>query len=127
MGEDYKLSHKSSFYLKNDKAGKAILNKKDVVWVIEGDVSSPCQFTLADCFIYSESIEPPFKSSRSMFNYNISGKSLLNSQILLDKKWEWFNDLHVEYIKKRKNFYPLTNVIVIGLKDISQINFKNYK
>ena len=125
MGELYKLSNKASFYLQKVRAGGATLFKKDVVWVIEGDKSSPCQFKLADCFIYSELKEPPFKSSHSQFKYNILGTSLLENQIILDKKYEWFNQLHQEYIADRKFFYPLRNTMIEGLKELSKLNFSN--
>ena len=125
MGEVYTIGNMSSFYITKDAAGGAILNKKDLVWVIEGDTNQPCNFKLADCFIYTELKLQPFKSSRSKFKFNISGQSLLKHQVNLTTRDEWFKNLYENFIINRKPFYPLTNIIVQGLKDVSQINFKH--
>lgn len=137
MGYTYASIDKSAFYISKDKVNHVTLYKNHIIWVIEGNHQTPCRFKLVDCFHYQQSEEPPFNDMRSKFdgtqnefniihskfNKRILGKSLLNSPISLDKEYEWFANLHQKYITKQKFFYPLTNLIVAGLKEVSGINF----
>ncbi|MBB5188533.1 hypothetical protein HNQ57_002815 [Zhongshania antarctica] len=77
----------------------------DVIWVVEGDSSTPKNFTLVDCFQYKNSEYPPFKAEYSAFKLKVSDTtSLLESAISLSKDIPWFEDLHQRFITKQRFF-----------------------
>lgn len=140
MGYTYASTGISAFYLKTDKANHVTLYKNHIIWVIEGNLQTPCQFKLVDCFHYLRSEEPPFNNMHGKFSgtqseFNaihikftrrIFGNSLLSNPISLDKEDKWFDYMHKKRITKQKFFCPLTNLEVEGLKEISGIKF-SYK
>ena len=74
----------------------------DLIWVVEGDKSSPARFTLVDCFRYDAAEHPPFPAQYSKFAVRVwSPSSLLSRRIRLNKGDRWFNDLHARYLTKQ--------------------------
>ena len=98
------------------------LSMGDLIWVVEGDTSTPIEFALVDCFQYEVSESPAPDAAVSRFSVRVTGSSLLGSRrILLDKTWPWFIDLHGRYITKQRFFNSLASEaeIVNGLKEVA--------
>lgn len=98
----------------------------DAIWVIEGDMSTPRQFSLVDCFRYEDTVYPPFGNGYDEFKLCFIGKSsLLKKVVPLSKSKSWFDELHGRYITKQRFFSLLTSEpqVVAGLQDTAGIAF----
>lgn len=96
----------------------------DMIWVIEGDMSKPTEFSLVDCFRYSEADQPSQYGDYSNYKLKIEGQSLLkNRNISLNKSIPWFGNLHNSYITKQKFFVQINSEkeIIKGLFNVSNI------
>lgn len=122
MGHGYASTGSSSVY-------STTLQPKlcfgDVIWVVEGDMSSPRQFALVDCFKHENTKYPPFANGYDGFKLRILGKSLLKTPVPLQKEEEWFAHLHKNYITKQRFFRRLNDepFVVAGLMKASGIEF----
>jgi hypothetical protein len=86
----------------------AFLTLGDFIWVVEGDLSKPMNFQLADCFKVERTRLPPFSAGYERFALKLEGtRSLLARPLALSKSEPWFARLHANYITKRKFFNPL--------------------
>lgn len=78
----------------------------DTIWVIEGDTSTPINYTLSDRFVAYEIEFIPKRTGK--FKIKINGeKSLLAHEIPLGKSLKWFKERHHKYISKQKLFCSL--------------------
>jgi hypothetical protein len=96
----------------------------DIIWVVEGDLSNPVNFTLVDCFIYKTCDYPPFSLEFSDFKFKFSGTSLFSfNSIALDKSIPWVLDLHSRYLSKQKFFNNIAveRDVINGLLDVSGV------
>lgn len=96
----------------------------DIIWVVEGDLSNPVNFTLVDCFSYKNCDYPPFSAEFSDFKFKFFGISLFShSAISLDKSIPWFSGLHSKYLSKQKFFNNIAAEpdVISGLLDVSGI------
>jgi len=117
MGHPYRSLGESAVFSKNE-VPKLLLG--DSIWVIEG----PKDFTLVDCFIYTETDDPPFRADYGGFKLKLAGdRSLLASELPLDKGNAWFKDLHSRFITKQRFFDRLTDEHVEGLQVVSGVSF----
>ncbi|KAB0317169.1 hypothetical protein F6W79_19350 [Vibrio diabolicus] len=94
----------------------------DLIWVIEGDLDNPVNFTLVDCFRYTSNEYPPFVRGFEDFKYKFSGDSLFTKPAIeLEKSMPWFKELHQRYITKQKFFNNISDeeYVVNGLFDVS--------
>lgn len=99
----------------------------DVVWVVEGDMSNPVRFELADCFRVSAAECGPFTGDLANFKARaIGAASLLPGTVSLTDIQPWFADLHQRYITKQKLFCALDKeaTIVAGLVAASSIKLE---
>jgi len=82
----------------------------DVVWVIEGDSSTPTNYTIADCFKVRDTDLPPFFDPYLNFRLKVNGeRSLLGVPVPLDYSATWLTDLHDMFITKQRFFCNLIN------------------
>ncbi|WP_426360359.1 hypothetical protein ACPUVO_09140 [Pseudocolwellia sp. HL-MZ19] len=119
MKATYLSLAESSAYSKSNRRELCL---GDIIWVIEGDQDNPTNFSIADCFKYTESDYPSPHGPFSDFKLKISGSSLLKiGGLTLDKSMPWFDVLHSKYLSKQKSFNNITdeNDIVNGLFDVS--------
>ena len=58
----------------------------DIIWVVEGDLSNPVNFTLVDCFSYKNCDYPPFSAEFSDFKLCIFLFSNTNFYLKKDVK-----------------------------------------
>ena len=122
MKHPYSDIGRSAFYLSKKTVKNLCIG--DLIWVVEGDTTTPANFFLVDCFKYSSSEFPPFKSEYSNFDICIIGTSLLYSSILLNRNSDdWFADLHSRFITKQRFFNSIddTQDIIDGFLNVSKI------
>ncbi|MEO7622688.1 MAG: hypothetical protein ABIS30_06440 [Gallionella sp.] len=115
MGHTYASLGKSGVY-STPPQPKLCINDK--IWVIEGDVCTPTNFRIADCFHYLKTSHPPFAQQYADFKFFISGDSLLPKQSeVLSKESSWFAELHKKFITKQRFFASITDnaAIIDGL------------
>jgi hypothetical protein len=80
----------------------------DTVWVVEGDLSTPIDYAIVDCFAVQGTDMPPFPGSYSEFKLKVIGeRSLLPKPIALDKSAPWFSELRDRFITKQRFFCSL--------------------
>lgn len=120
MGHSYASTGSSSVYISK---AQPKLCFGDVIWVVEGDTSTPRNFALVDCFHYEDTKYPPFASSYKGFQLQVLGTSVLKAPIPMLKDDEWFSQLHAKYITKQRFFERLANApqIIAGLQKVSGI------
>jgi hypothetical protein len=121
MRRPYGTAHNSGIYLTRHRAK---LLAGDLIWVIEGDTSTPTAFSLVDCFRYELVEHPPFAPEYSRFSVRVAGTSLLaRGRIALDKAESWFSELHGRFITKQRFFSLLLSEpkIVNGLRIASGV------
>jgi hypothetical protein len=123
MKHSYASVGKSGMYLTREHSA---LCRGDIVWVVEGDLSNPTNYSLVDCFSYEEASYPPFSPEYSRFKIYIQGnKSFLRIPVSLDISVEWMTHLHGQYITKQKFFCPLHTEPKVqeGLSLVSGVKF----
>jgi hypothetical protein len=82
----------------------------DVIWVIEGSMFQPTQYSLVDCFRYTDTRYPPFPFPYSSFKLKILGKeSLLSGAVSLDIGSGWQRTVHSRFLTKQRFFVWLQN------------------
>lgn len=80
----------------------------DTIWVVEGDLETPTNFEIADCFIVQGTDGPPFATTNAKFKLKVIGeRSLLPKPISLNASASWFADLRDGFIKKQRFFCRL--------------------
>lgn len=105
MGHSY-ASIGASVVYSTKKQPKLCLG--DVVWVVEGDSSTPTEFALVDCFKVHMADTPPFPPGYGKFQLKAMGeRSLLSKPFRLGAEMEWFEELHSRYITKQRFFHSL--------------------
>lgn len=94
----------------------------DTVWVIEGDESTPVNYTLVDKFFVSSTDTPSPVGPYARFKLKVCGaKGLLTAGVPLISDMQWFSSLHGRYITKQRFFASLATEpdIERGLCDIA--------
>jgi hypothetical protein len=92
------------------------------VWVVEGDESTPVNYTLVDKFVVASTDTPSPVGSYAPFKLKVSGgKSLLTTATPLTPEVQWFSSLHRKYITKQRFFESLGTEpdIERGLREIA--------
>ena len=121
MGGSYaELGGPMAFSTKDQKK----LCHGDTVWVIEGDLATPANYSIADCFKVRGTNMPPSIDGYSDFKLQVIGdQSLLNTPVALDKSASWFSELHKSFITKQRFFCSLDDHQKIrdGLADASGV------
>lgn len=105
MGYAYaKLDAPTAFSTKNQRK----LCHGDTVWVIEGDLSSPTNYAIADCFVVQSTDTSPFRGNHLQFKLKVTGeRSLIRGPVALDKSTLWFSELRERFITKQRFFCTL--------------------
>ena len=96
----------------------------DTVWVIEGDLATPANHAIADCFKVHSTNIPPLIGGHSDFKLQVIGyPSLLRGPVALDISAPWFSELHKRFITKQRFFCSLEDHQKIreGLADVSGV------
>ncbi len=91
----------------------------DVIWVIQGGLDTPTNFTLVDCFEVQNFDYPPFKGAYSDFALKVLGESSMSESVVLDRSIDsWFSELHGKYLSKQRFFSALEEKEILqGLRD----------
>lgn len=94
----------------------------DTVWVVEGDESTPVNYTLVDKLVVDSTDTPSPVGPYARFKLKVSGgKSLIAGAIPLTSDMHWFSSLHSRYITKQRFFASLgvEPEIERGLRDVA--------
>ena len=100
MGHSYASLCESAVFVSSEKS-KLCLG--DLIWVIEGDKDTPCNYQIADCFRYINTDYPPFTGVYSDFRRKLKGgSSLLPEPVPVTSRLLWFKELHGRFITKQR-------------------------
>lgn len=121
MGHPYSELGGSAVY------SKTLQNKLclgETIWVVQGGLDTPTDFTLVDCFEVNKFDYPPFEIAYSAFVLKVSGQSLLSKPVALDRSLgSWFSVLHGKYLSKQRFFAALKEIeIAHGLRACLESN-----
>lgn len=79
------------------------------IWVVEGDLSTPTNFTIADCFTVKGTDAPSRWGDYADFKLKVFGDtSLLRAPVPVDTSASWFEELHSRFITKQRFFCSLS-------------------
>jgi hypothetical protein len=86
------------------------LSHGDTIWVIEGDLVAPTNFTIADCFTVKGTDTPSRWGDYARFKVKVLGNSsLLPGPVAVDAMAPWFAELHSRFITKQRFFCSLAD------------------
>lgn len=116
MGRPYPGLIEPRFYITRRPSA---LQPGDWLWVIEGNLSTPTRFSLADCFEIAVIKPDPFPGTALKFKFELQGhRSKLRFNFGLNRADEWFARLHHSYLSRGIPFNSLGSFpdVVEGLK-----------
>jgi len=105
MGHSYGELGGSMVYSAKDQPK---LCHADTIWVIEGGLSIPTNYIIADCFTVKGTDTPSRWGAYARFKLKIFGDSLLVcGPVAVDASAPWFAELHDRFITKQRFFCSL--------------------
>lgn|SRR5690606_35369179 len=105
MGHPYSDLKECAVYSKTEQRK---LGFGHTIWVIQGGLDTPTDFSLVDCFKVQDFDYPPFKGAYRDFAVKVRGESLLSGPVALDSSLgSWFSELHGKYLSKQRFFSSL--------------------
>jgi len=118
MGHPYSTLKECAVYSKTEQKKLCF---GDTIWVIQGGLDTPTDFTLVDYFKVQDFDHPPFKGAYRDFALKVLGESLLPKAVALDASLgSWFSELHGKYLSKQRFFSALKeDEILLGLRACS--------
>lgn len=121
MGHSYASLGEPAVFLTSEKSKLCL---RDLIWVIEGDRDTPCNYHIADCFRYEDTDYPPFAGAYSDFKRKVKGgDSFLSAAVPIHLELPWFKELHGRFITKQRFCASLADepTIVEGLMNDSGV------